>query len=320
MLTDDLFQKILIAPAKKRGVDRLQIVSGFATANMADRQMEKLAKIDKLISIELIVGMTRQMGIEKARHYALKKLAEQRPYDMDFSCRYVVLGTPVHAKSYCWLEGDSPQAAFAGSANYTMTAFGRSQIECMTKVDADQAAQFYSRIFRDTENCLADDIDNKVTMLETKRPAVGETTGEEDSVTLSLLTRGGETPRRSGINWGQRAKRDKDQAYISIPSDKYDFFPKRGEQFTVLTDNDESFIMVRVQDDGKALHTTQNNALLGRYLRQRMNLPSETYVTRQHLVEYGRTSVTFTKIDDETYYLDFLPNMGPGEDSEAEQE
>ena len=32
---------------------------------------------------------------------------------------------------------------------------------------------------------------------------------------------------------------------------------------------------------------------------------------RQHLNAYGRTDVTFTKIDDETYFMDFSMNQPP---------
>jgi len=66
--------------------------------------------------------------------------------------------------------------------------------------------------------------------------------------------------------------------------------------------------MVRAQDGGKGLETTYNNSEIGEYLRARLNLNSGEYVTRQHLNAYGRTDVTFTKIDDETYFMDFSKN------------
>lgn len=319
LLTEDLFRHILIAPASQSGIDRLQIVTGFATAGMVDRHMEHLAKLSQPIGIDLIIGMTRQSGIEKAQHFALRKLVEEQPYEMEFNCRYVVVDNPVHAKTYCWLNGDKPQSAFMGSANYTLAAFGRSQIESMTDVDSTLAKHFYDSVFRNTTECLDIDIGDKVVLTETR--IIEKNDGE--TVTLSLLDkRTGNTPIRSGINWGQRHGRDKNQAYINIPVDigRSGFFPDRYEQFTVLTDDGDSFIMVRAQDNGKGLHTTQNNALLGEYLRTRMRVPSGKYVTKQHLVEYGRTDVAFTKIDDETYLMDFRPNMGPGEDAESWQD
>ncbi len=143
----------------------------------------------------------------------------------------------------------------------------------------------------------------------------------QKKVTLSLLT-SSKTPAKSGINWGQRPFRDPNQAYIHVPVEvqKSGFFPDLGEQFTVLTDDGKSFVMVRAQQNGKALHTTHNNALLGKYFRTRIGIDSGQYVERYHLDQYGRTTVSFTKIDDETYFLDFSPNMDPGENTETYEE
>ena len=48
------------------------------------------------------------------------------------------------------------------------------------------------------------------------------------------------------------------------------------------------------------MQTTDDNSEIGDYLRAQLNLNSGEYVMRQHLNAYGRTDVTFTKIDDET--------------------
>jgi len=319
MLIKDLFRKALVTPATKCGFNRLLIVTGFATANMADRHMAKLAEFDTRVDIEVIVGMTRDQGIQKAQHYTFCRLVNERPYDMNLSCRYVVSGKPIHANTYCWLQDDTPSLAFAGSANYTVAAFGRSQVETLAEADSGIVFDFHKKVKRYTVNCLDSDIDQKVNL--TKR--IMSADGSEKKVVLSLLVKQtGETPERSGINWGQREGRELNQAYINIPAKvgKSNFFPDRYEQFTVLTDDDYSFIMVRAQDSGKGLETTQNNSLLGKYLRDRIGVNPGQYVTRQHLVKYGRTDVTFIKIDDETYIMDFRPNMGPGEDSEQWQE
>ena len=318
MLTDDLFNRVLIAPAAEQGINRLRIVSGFATPNMAVRHMEQLSKCGAKIDIDLIIGMTRHAGIERARHVGFQKLASKGAYGLNINCRYVVKGNAVHAKTYCWLKDKQPILGFTGSANYSLTAFGKSQTENMTQDVAADTSNFYKKIKKQTEDCLLRNIESHLTLTEAKQfvapskrvsranEQIDEAAGE---VHLSLLTRAGETPNRSGINWGQRANRDQNQAYINIPAKigKSGFFPSRYEQFAVLTDDDESFIMVRAQDDGKGLETTQNNALLGAYLRSRMGLPSGIYVTRAHLEAYGRTFVTFKKIDEETYLMDFRP-------------
>ena len=313
-----LFRQVLLDPAKDFHGGQLRIVSGFATANMADRHMEYLSKLEIDISIDLIVGMTAGQGIEEAQHRAFCKLSTSKPWELGFQCQYVSERPPVHAKTYVWLDKNgNPKLAFCGSANYTLSGFGKGQIEFMSATDPLVANQFYDRMLPISKDCNHPDIENMVRLLPSReRLRQG---GDLETVRLSLFHSGrDETPKRSGINWGQRQNRNKDQAYIHIPVNiqDSDFFPDRKQQFTVLTDDGVSFICVRAQDNGKGIHTTQDNSILGAYLRARMGVASGEYVTKQHLMEYGRTDVTFCKVDSETYLLDFSPDAEPGDDAE----
>lgn len=306
MLTDNIFSHILIEPALQFTNTRLQIVSGFATAGMADRHFEELAKQGRCTSVELIVGMTGFSGIEAAQHEALCKLVRSRAYGIDFSCRYIADNRPVHAKAYVWLNESGPFKAFCGSANYTMAGFVRPQVEAMAQSDPSSVSEFYNECLAYALDCLDETVSDHVAL---KKPQFADEIASEDFVTLKLLdTRTGETHKRSGLNWGQRPGRDPDQAYIPIPVQHYDFFPAIGERFTVRTDDGYNFIFVRAQQRGKALHTTQNNAWLGQYLRRRLNVPLGVFVTKQHLVDYGRDDVTFIKENEETYHMDFSPS------------
>ncbi len=310
-LTEDLFQQVLINPALQPKVARLQIVSGFATASMADRHMEQLSDLKAKVSIELIVGMTKQCGIERAQHMAFCQLAERGAYGLDFSCRYVVNNKPVHAKAYLWSTNrGSPVVAFSGSANYTQRAFGNAQTENMVSTACSSVRTLYEAVMRDTVDCLEKKaVSRYLIPTETRRIRGIPRTKEipDETVALSLLTRTGKIHEKAGLNWGQRKGRDKNQAYIPVPSNivKKKFFPPRGEPFIVMTDDEDSFIFVVAQDGDKALHTKESNALLGEYIRTRMGLQSGQRVTLEHLKKYGRTNVSFTKIDDETYLMDF---------------
>ena len=66
-------------------------------------------------------------------------------------------------------------------------------------------------------------------------------------------------------------------------------------------------ICVRAQQNGKALHSQQNNAILGRYFRKRLGLISGQLIIVQHLYKYGRLSVDIS-INRNKYYLDFSNN------------
>ena len=143
-------------------------------------------------------------------------------------------------------------------------------------------------------------------MTETRRT---DDRATEDTVTLSLLIsrgkRKGEIHQKSGLNWGFRPNRNRNEAYIPVPVQHYEFFPPIKQEFTVLTDDGYPFIFVKAQERGKALETPQSNAELGYYFRKRLGLQFGEFVTKQHLIDYGRTDVTFTKIDEETYLMDF---------------
>lgn len=127
------------------------------------------------------------------------------------------------------------------------------------------------------------------------------------SVELSLLTRDGQMPTISGLNWGQREGREPNQAYIKVPSTVYntDFFPDTAVPFTITTDDGKVFNCTIAQQNGKAIHTPASNSLFGAYFRERLGVPSGELVTLEALEQYGRTSVTVTKLDDTSYSMDF---------------
>ena len=55
----------------------------------------------------------------------------------------------------------------------------------------------------------------------------------------------------------------------------------------------------------KAIHTTENNSIMGRYFRRRLRIPLGERVYVQDVLNYDRTSVRVYKIDSETYFMDF---------------
>ena len=125
---------------------------------------------------------------------------------------------------------------------------------------------------------------------------------------MSLLTqRTGDVGVTSGLNWGQRAHRNPNEAYIHIPAHvaRSGFFPIDEAVFTVLTD-DHRQLLLRVEQGGdKAITTPFSNALLGEYFRNRIGAPEGARITKADLERYGRTDVTFIKIEDELFYMDF---------------
>ena len=319
MIHKELFDKVLIEPALKCPGGKLRIVSGYATASMVDMHMEKLRDIDTDISIELIVGMASRGGLNITQHLAIQKLEIECPWGIDFQCGYVVADKPaVHAKSYLWLDSnDTPIQAFCGSANYTVQGFVSKQIELLTKTAPSKSNRFHDFIHNQSISCNQFNVNALVKLVKNRSGNYGNITKRSlsknkikklESINLTLLkSKSEETPSKSGINWGHRDSRNRNESYINIPVDigRGDFFPDRGQPFVVHTDDGSILICVRAQDSGKAIETTHDNSILGSYLRNRLGVKSEKYVTAQDLINYGRTDVTIYKKDLESYYLDF---------------
>lgn len=114
-------------------------------------------------------------------------------------------------------------------------------------------------------------------------------------------------PETSGLNWGQRPDRRQSQAYLKVTAEiqRANFFPETGIQFVLVCDDGVELTVRRCQQNGKAIQTTNDNSLLGRYFRERLGLAENETVYIHHLLKYGRTDVTITKKNDYTYLLDF---------------
>lgn len=319
LISADLFERALIDPIRQ-GADELRVVSGYATATMVARHIEYIKRVlKKNISIQLIVGMCPKDGIEKNQHINFQKL-QSGEYTNKFRCNYIINHPPVHSKVYTWFKDSKPFLGFVGSANYTQNAFSNSMREILVAQDPNECSGYYNGLIGETVNCADDNVQNLIEIFDKPfvmaqqalvvkgQPlAIVEGNQTPEKVALSLTMINGEVHPKSGLNWGQRGNRNRNEAYIKIPSYIYksDFFPKPPIPFIVQTDDEKELICVRAQQNGKALESTLNNALLGEYFRYRLGLPNGAFVTKEDLLRYGRPDVDFYKIDDETYFMDF---------------
>ena len=116
-------------------------------------------------------------------------------------------------------------------------------------------------------------------------------------------------PKTSGLNWGQRPGREQNQAYLAIPAyiQRSNFFPEPGKNFLIECDDGEVFKCVRAQANGKAIETPGNNSLLGIYFRRRLGVMPGYMVNIDNLINYGRSSVDVSYMNDCKFFLNFLP-------------
>lgn len=324
MITTDLFNEVLIKPVTL-GANKLCIISGYATSAMAFRHLKTLSSLGRSAKVELMVGMPPFDGISLTNHKGFQSLVTTT-FNGNFQCSYIHRPPGVHSKVYVWLKDDEPFKAFAGSANYTQKAFSNNQREFLVPCDPDDAYTYYDSLTPESIYCDHNDAELLVQIYNDKalqqirasqespeEAEVMETAGGMEVVgslprrCISFLDNYGQLPQISGLNWGQREGREPNQAYIRLPSTVYhsDFFPPRGVDFTVHTDDNKTMVCTRRQSEGKAIHTSENNSIVGIYFRRRLGVTLGDAVQLSDLESYGRTDVCFYKIDDETYFMDF---------------
>ncbi len=301
-----------------READELRILSGYATSAMAERHLLEFSNL----RLSLLVGMCPRDGVSITNHRGFVSLATL--HAGGFQCSYR-LGIPTHSKLYIWYSHGRPLEAYVGSANYTQQAFVlNSQNEVLSPCDPLEAHDYFLRQQEHSADCLAQNIENQIPIVRISRhPA--ERTGRNlfsprnntsttldnvvvTSVELPLYsTKTGHVEALSGLNWGQRDGRDRNQGYLPVPApvQRCHFFPSIAVRFHVATDDGQMLEMAVAQANGKAIHTPTSNAALGAYFRRRLGVPSGHFITDADLERYGRRTVTFTKFDDETYFMDF---------------
>ena len=340
-LTENFDEPVLYNPARV-GNDHnsLKIITAFTDCERISTHMIALSdgmksnKFVNNISVDIILGMTKS-SLSTKKHNDICRLLRylQGTRGMPkINCYYINSGAEVHSKIYMWGKNsgdtyDCPDIAYCGSLNYTMNAFYKRR-ESLAPCNPLKAFFYYRDLLADSINCLDPAAIERVKNVTNGQADAYEPDDADydtynnmtpiDTLNVSLLRAdGSDTGYGSGINWGIRkngTKRNQNQAYIpyNIADRKDGFFPDRKNPddencpiFKVITSDFGTFHMRMAQQGNKALHSAESNAILGEWLRKRLNAPSGGYITKQMLDLYGKTYVTFRKYEDGTYLLDF---------------
>lgn len=323
MLVNDLYRPALIDPLSENNANKLFIVSGYASATFARRHLLNLKEYKNDFEINLIIGMPTA----KNDHMAFLSLHNE--FKGKFNGYYFQGQAPVHCKAYSWFINETPIIGLAGSANYSQYGFfTEQQVNQLSFDNPSDIKNLFDELL--TKSIFIPK--HKLVLPEGHRmPRVtcvppGEIEWEipEKRVTISFLDKKGNLPESSGLNWGQRSskrtnlrtgeiswdKREPNQAYLSLKKDsrKIGFLPERSFTFSLITDDKKSFDCVVAQDGRKAIHSTNDNSEIGRYIRQRLGVSLGNKVTVDDLEKYGRTDYTIEKINEETFLFDFSVN------------
>ena len=345
LLTKNIENPILFEPALRNGLqcDSLKIVTGFTDCGrilthliaLKDGSTGQNKEYVSKIKISIILGMTKGNSLTLKKHKSLCSTIKRinQTFGMPkVSLCYIYVGQEVHSKVYLWSRKNVPTAAFCGSANYTINAFYKRR-ECMNPCLPEDALEYYNELKNDAVDCFDKEIEKKIQFsskeivtdeidddnLENLRYEDFDKKEPIDTLTVSLLTSDGEVGYGSGINWGIRRsglKRDPDQAYI--PYNKQDrkagFFPgkanpedKHCRLFKAVTKDAGAFYMRLAQANNKGIYSADSNAILGKWIRDKIGAASGTFVTKEMLEKYGASSVVFRKYEDDIYLLDFEP-------------
>jgi NgoFVII restriction endonuclease len=321
MLLNNLFESVLINPATK-GADELWIITGYSSPAIVHKQLDRLEQLGVNVKIHVLVGMIGLDGLDLTSHEGFKKLTKN--YNGNFSCRYVLKRSITHSKNYLWLKKGKPLLGFTGSANYSVNAFSGKVIETMAEDEPAPMAKLFNKISENSIDCIDPQVAEHFsffnlsaktgTNYRSANAEIPELSGKAfdstglKSITLSLLkSRGAPAVHDSGgINWGHRDNRDRDEAYISVPTAHQGaFFPDLKKRFKVTCDDGQEFVMVAEGTNGKQVTTPDGNWQLGRYLRKRMGLKSGIKVKLEDFTRYGRSNVTFYKKSNDQFFLDF---------------
>ncbi len=344
-LTNNFDEPVLYAPARVNQYSPsniLQIVTAFTDCERISTHMIALSdgmkcnQFVKGLKVEIILGMTKS-SLSAKKHEDICRLIDVINSSSgmpELSCRYICNGPEVHSKVYVWSYPDKglliPTTAYSGSLNYTMNAFYKRR-ENVSMCNSLDAFYYFQELLPDTIDCLDTNVPSMLKNVINNAPSAVEAVEAYETdyndydrvipvgtINVSLLKAdGSDTGYGSGVNWGIRkngTKRDFNQAYIPYNTqDKvYGFFPDRQTPndlncpiFRVITKDFGSFHMRMAQAGNKALECAENNSIIGLWLRRKLGIPSGAMITKQMLVNYGRTYVTFRKYPDNTYLLDF---------------
>lgn len=312
----NLYEEMFEIPYNN-GYRTLNILSGYASAVFLTEIRDAFPELQ----INLIVGMAAVDGVSIWDHEQYRRVCTESDR---ITVRYQYLTPGNHSKLYEWLPLDrEPSISFIGSANFSRNGI-RTQSEMMYRIEnLNTIAHFTNLPLIDCQSpnvsSLINIHSNEVTYLNNNNSYQVQVNDPDNlnrlalprlQVSLSLLSsRDGQVHSSAGLNWGQRAGRNRNQAYIpvlnSVHRENPDFFPNHRQPFTLFTPEGDYLVCVMAQDNRKAIETTHDNSVLGLYFRRKLGLASGERVTLEHLERYGRTYVTIEKIDSERYILNF---------------
>ena len=326
----NLYSKAILDPLDG-GCDELLVIAGYASPEMCLRVVTEAEKMKRHIRIRLVVGMVAEAGISKTTHENFRRIAtDSRRSDVEIEVSYVRPPLGVHSKVYAWLDRGTPVEAWAGSANFTQSGFGvgsgnKDREEVLTRIDAATGVEYFESVSTRSTNIAGSEVEQQFGDVidesigsKVERNRIDLSRRKSVVLPLVMQTRGKDGPAgdvhgTSGLNWGMRGLRNRNEAYIPVPKSvrRLGFFPEPGHMFGVSTIDGHEFVMVRAQDDGKGLHTPLSNAFMGEYFRKKLGVDSHRKISIEDLMNFGSRFVAFYEANRENGERKFIMEYSP---------
>lgn len=311
--SEKIAKRLLFDPLTK-GVNKLLILTHYATPSMISWLLTTYEEKEIYdISIELVIDASAT-GIDMYAHEGFKQLHGNRSTTSKkkFSCSYLINHVQFEENIFIWCNGAQPIQAFTCTSDFTQPLFLHTNNSSYSECSATSAYKIYEKAISQSIYCNHSEVEDFIVICNsTSYISSPNSNISANSVCLSLITkRTGEPGKKSGLNWGQRKGRNKNEAYIPLPSHiaKSGFFPLDKQHFLVVTDDHHTLQLRVEQQNDKAITTPASNAQLGEYFRKRLGKANGAYITSMDLLTYGRRDVSFYKIDDEHYFMNFSPD------------
>jgi hypothetical protein len=287
--------------------DEFIVLSGW----LGPKPIEDLLELN--INSKIIYGLAASEGVTSRFH---EKILSYLGHSVDI----YVPKIPSHAKVYLWKLNGKVIYALNGSANFSGSLM-KPYLEVLNEVNLSSFAEFDHYVNTIFESSIEYD---KFDFSKTKSRI--DVSNSQICESPSLYA------EKSNINWGHgSAHTNPRDAYISINKSMINNYPSLFPEKSPLKGlglNDNEPIEV-IWDDGTTMmcllegtifenrhqlnekrypnkiSSYKNKKILGDYLRKRLNVGEGKFVTKEAFKNYGRDTISISKISNETYFFDF---------------
>lgn len=313
-------------------------VSNEATAEL----YSLLDNAPRNFTYHLTIGMAKFEGLPKAQLESLlqlQKLLKRK----SIGTVNVVQSWPFHGKVNVFTNRRGVTTAILGSSNLSGIVKGNTRYECDIEISDEESTRELYQFSKELREIASRPIDRSIRTFQQQssalidHPQVQRVTenelaelrqkAQQSRVSYDMPIHADSKRQKSNLNSFFGKGRENTQGTIVRPRPWYEVelmpgrnwyrentkFPGAAHDFTVVTDDGYQFLVYNSYDnqfDGPKNFRSQGDLqILGRWIKGRMEAdgaltPGEP-VTETTLTNYGRNSISFSRISKDVWFMDF---------------